>query len=457
MCLDLYLCNKLHLNMKKVSIFGAGLSSSSLIKYLLSHAEQMDIEVTVLDFNADLINKKIKGFPHAKSAVIDALNPIERLPFIRDAHLVISMLPARFHMEIVKDCLTYKKNIITPSYISDELRAMDAQAKEAGIIIMNEMGVDPGLDHMSAMKIIDGIHEKGGKIHSFKSFCGGLVAPAYDNNPWKYKFTWNPRNVVLAGQGGASCFIEEGQYKYIPYNRLFTRLDTINVDGFGKFEGYPNRDSLKYRSIYGLEEIPTIYRGTLRRPGYAQAWNTMIELGLTDDDYKMDKSETLSARTFLNAFLPYHPTTPVESKLKDFLGEERQDQYEKFEWLGMFDNDNVMKVKDASPAQLLQEILVRKLSLAEGDKDMLVMYHEFVYFIGQERKTIVSQMVNLGHDSTYTSMSNTVGLPVAICAKMILNGEIQLKGVQMPLAKEVYTPILKELEDLGISFKETER
>ena len=297
--------------------------------------------------------------------------------------------------------------------------------------------------------------DSGGKMTAFRSFCGGLMAPESDNNPWNYKFTWNPRNVVLAGQGGASCFLDHGEYKYIPYNRLFSRLMRISIDGYGDFEGYANRDSLSYRKTYGLENIPTIYRGTLRRPGYCQAWNVFIELGMTDDSYKMDGSEKLTPRSFLNAFLPYHPNMSVEDKFRQFLGKEREGLFERFEWLGLFSKEVTIGVVNASPAQLLEKILTGKLVLNAGDKDMLVMYHEFEYEKDGQRYLVTSSMVNVGEDQIYTSMSNTVGLPVAIAAKMILNGQIRKHGVTLPIEKEIYTPILKELEDYGILFSET--
>jgi saccharopine dehydrogenase-like NADP-dependent oxidoreductase len=442
--------------MKNILLLGAGLSSSSIIRYLLDHSAALNLELVVVDQNEQLILSKTKGHLRSKALSINALDEAIRKPHIEAADLVISMLPARFHAEIAKDCIKYKKNLITPSYISDEIKAMDAEAKAAGILIMNEIGVDPGIDHMSAMAVIDKVKATGGKMHSFKSFCGGLVAPEFDNNPWHYKFTWNPRNVVLAGQGGASCFIEENQYKYIPYRRLFKRLEYIKIEGYGEFEAYANRDSLKYRSIYGLEEIPTIYRGTFRRAGYSDAWSQMIDLGLTDDNYTMDQSENLTPRQFLNAFLPYHPNRSVEDKLKDFLGEDKSNMFEKFKFLDFFTSAAPMGIINASPAQLLQEVLVRKLSLAKGDKDMLVMFHEFIFELNGETHKITSHMVNMGEDQTYTSMSNTVGLPVAICAKMILTDVIKVKGVQMPIMKEVYEPILTELATLGISFIEVE-
>lgn len=441
--------------MKNVLIFGAGLSSSSLIKYLLHNSETLNLQLTVVDNNEALILKKTKNHPRSKALVIDALNREQRLPLIQEADLVISMLPARFHVQIAEDCLAESKNLITPSYLSKELKEMDEAVKAKGLIFLNEVGVDPGIDHMSAMKIIDHIREMGGELTSFKSFCGGLVAPEYDNNPLKYKFTWNPRNVVLAGQGGSSCFIQEGQYKYIPYNRLFKRTETITIPGFGDFEGYANRDSLKYRKIYGLNDIPTIYRGTLRRPGYCKFWSTLIDLGITDDSYSMENSHLLNPRTFLNAFLPYDIINSVEDKLRAFLGEGMEDVMDIYRWLGFFEPQPPLALENASPAELLQRILESKMSLEEGDKDMLVMYHHFEYELNGEKKTITSHMVNLGEDKTYTSMSNTVGFPVAICAKLILTGEIKATGSLLPLDKGIYLPALSELESLGIQFIES--
>jgi len=403
--------------MKTILILGAGLSASSLIRYLLEHATTNGWLLRVTDQDIELVKRKIHGHPNATALNFNALDPAERRPEIERADLVISMLPARFHPEVAKDCVDYKKNLITPSYISPEMRSLDEKARQAHITIMNEIGVDPGIDHMSAMKIIHQIKDSGGKMTAFRSFCGGLMAPESDNNPWNYKFTWNPRNVVLAGQGGASCFLDHGEYKYIPYNRLFSRLMRISIDGYGDFEGYANRDSLSYRKTYGLENIPTIYRG--------------------------------------NAFLPYHPNMSVEDKFRQFLGKEREGLFERFEWLGLFSKEVTIGVVNASPAQLLEKILTGKLVLNAGDKDMLVMYHEFEYEKDGQRYLVTSSMVNVGEDQIYTSMSNTVGLPVAIAAKMILNGQIRKHGVTLPIEKEIYTPILKELEDYGILFSET--
>ena len=443
--------------MKTILILGAGLSSSSLIRYLLEKSLENNWQLRIVDQDIELVKTKINGHPNGTALSFNALDSDERKPEIEKADLVISMLPARFHIGVAEDCIALKTNLITPSYISPEMRALDIEAREAGIIIMNEIGVDPGIDHMSAMKIIDHIKGQNGKITSFKSFTGGLIAPESDNNPWNYKFTWNPRNVVLAGQGGAASFIRNGEYKYIPYNRLFGRLDYHTVPGYGDFVGYANRDSLSYRQTYGLEDIPTIFRGTLRRPGYCEAWNVFIELGMTDDTYHMVETKGMSPRRFLNAFLPYNQELTAEEKFKDFLREDRMHLYEKFEWLGLFDRETIIDKDNVTPAQILQEILVRKLSLDEGDKDMIVMLHEFTYELNGNEHFLKSSMVNIGEDRVYTSMSNTVGLPAAICAKMILNDEIKLKGVTLPVMPEVYEPILSELEEYNIRFIEEEK
>lgn len=443
--------------MKNILVLGAGLSASSMLRYLIDHAEENQWHLRVTDVDFEMVKRKLNGSSYATALQFNAIERMERLPEIEKADLVISMLPARFHIDVAKDCVALKKHLITPSYISTEMRELDSAAKEADIVIMNEIGVDPGIDHMSAMKIIDEVKAQGGKITGFKSFCGGLIAPESDNNPWNYKFTWNPRNVVVAGQGGAASFIRNGEYKYIPYQRLFNRLDRHSIPGYGDFVGYANRDSLSYRATYGLEDIETMFRGTLRRPGYCEAWNVFVELGMTDDSYAMVETESMTARRFVNAFLPYDATLSAEDKFKNFLREDRMHLYERFEWLDLFDGEKVIGFKDASPAQLLQAILVNKLSLEEGDKDMLVMLHEFEYVLNNKRYSHSSYMVNIGEDQTYTSMSNTVGLPVAICAKMILQGKIQSRGVTLPIESYIYEPILEELERYDIKFVEEKR
>jgi saccharopine dehydrogenase-like NADP-dependent oxidoreductase len=442
--------------MKRILVIGAGRSSSTMIKYFLTQSQKENWLIRVGDMQLSFAQEKVGNHVNGQAFKFDALNGDERRKEISNSDIVISMLPARFHLEVVKDCIELKKNVITPSYITDEMKALNEQIKDAGIIAMNEMGLDPGIDHMSAMKILDEIEEKGGVVSGFESFTGGLIAPESDNNPWNYKFTWNPRNVVLAGQGGAAKFIQEGQYKYIAYNNLFRRTEIIEIEGFGKFEGYANRDSLRYRSIYGLENIPTIYRGTLRKIGFCRAWNIFVKLGLTDDSYVIEGSEDMTYRQFINSFLAYNFHDSVELKFRYQLRIEQDDYiWEKLVWLGIFE-DKKIGIKGATPAQILQKILEDKWTLEEKDKDMIVMWHKINFKLNGENKETRSYMTYIGEDQTYTAMSDTVGLPVAICAKMILNNNIKLKGVHLPIHKEIYLPILKELEDYGIVFKEKE-
>ena len=443
--------------MRKILIIGAGRSASSLIKYLLDKSETENLFVTIGDLSEDLAKKKTGNHKNSRAIAFDVFNADQRKQEIQQADVVISMLPAHMHIEVAKDCILYQKHMVTASYISAEMQALDAVAKENNIVLMNEIGLDPGIDHMSAMKIMDQIKNEGGKIILFESFCGGLVAPENDTNLWNYKFTWNPRNVVLAGQGGAAKFIQEGKYKYIPYNKLFRRTEFLEVEGFGRFEAYANRDSLKYREIYGLEDAQTCYRGTIRRVGFSKAWDVFVQLGMTDDTFIVDDSETMSNRDFVNLFLPYHPTDSVEIKFRHQLKIDQDDViWDKLLELDLFSKTAISGLKNATPAQMLEKILADKWTLQPEDKDMIVMYHKFGYEINGEEKQIDSTMVCLGDDQTYTAMAKTVGLPVAIAALKILNGEITTAGVQLPISKEVYQPILEELEDYGVVFKEFE-
>ncbi|MGV9003300.1 saccharopine dehydrogenase family protein [Flavobacterium sp.] len=443
--------------MRNILIIGAGRSASSLIKYLLNKSTQENLQITIGDLSLELAEKKTNNHPNAKAIALDIHNIEQRQAEIQKATIVISMLPAHMHIEVARDCVLFKKNMVTASYISDAMQDLDAEVKANNLIFMNEIGLDPGIDHMSAMKVIDEINAKGGKMLLFESFCGGLVAPESDDNLWNYKFTWAPRNVVLAGQGGAAKFIQEGKYKYIPYHKLFRRTEFLHVEGYGKFEGYANRDSLKYKSVYGLDNVLTLYRGTIRRVGFSKAWNMFVQLGMTDDTYAMENSETMSYREFINSFLPYSPTDSAEIKTRMQLGIEQDDiMWEKLMELDLFNSKKIVGMKNASPAQILEKILTDSWSLKTDDKDMIVMYHKFGYEINGVEKQIDSKMVCLGDDQTYTAMAKTVGLPVAMAALQILNGKIKTPGVQLPINKEVYEPILKELEEFGVIFNEIE-
>lgn len=443
--------------MRQILIIGAGRSASSLIQYLLNKSNEENLHLTIGDLSLELAQRKTNNHPNATAIALDINNEAQRQAEIQKADIVISMLPAHMHIEVAKDCVTFQKNMVTASYISDAMQSLDAEVKAKGLIFMNEIGLDPGIDHMSAMKVIDDIKAKGGKMILFESFCGGLVAPESDTNLWNYKFTWAPRNVVLAGQGGASKFIQEGKYKYIPYHKLFRRTEFLEVEGYGKFEGYANRDSLKYRSVYGLDDVLTLYRGTIRRVGFSKAWNMFVQLGMTDDTYIMEDSENMSYRDFINSFLPYSPTDSVEIKTRLQLGIEQDDiMWDKLLELDLFNPNKKVGLKNATPAQILERILNDSWSLQPEDKDMIVMYHKFGYEINGARQQIDSKMVCIGDDQTYTAMAKTVGLPVAMATLQILNGNVKTPGVQLPIRPEVYNPILKELETFGVVFKETE-
>ena len=443
--------------MRNVLIIGAGRSATSLIRYLLDKSDAEELFITIGDLSITNAQKFTDGHPNGRGILLDVFNEPQRRDAIKNSDLVISMLPARFHLEVAKDCIEFGIHMVTASYVSDQMQLLDVKAKSKGLVFMNEIGLDPGIDHMSAMQVIDRIRAKGGKMLLFESFTGGLIAPESDDNLWHYKFTWNPRNVVTAGQGGAAEFIQEGTYKYIPYHRLFRRTEFLDVEGHGQFEAYANRNSLKYRSIYGLKDILTLYRGTIRRVGFSKAWNMFVQLGMTDDGYTIPNSENLSYRDFVNLFLPYSPTDSVELKLRHSLKIDQDDlMWGKLVELDIFNSEKKLGIKDATPAKALQKILEDKWTLAPHDKDMIVMYHKFGYEIDGKKYQIDSNMVIKGDDQTHTAMAKTVGIPVAIAAIKILNEEITTPGVQIPIKKEVYEPILKELEDYGIVFKEND-
>ncbi|BDD05050.1 saccharopine dehydrogenase family protein [Aureibacter tunicatorum] len=441
--------------MKNILIIGAGRSSSSLIKELLSTSIEHDWKVTVADINLQLAQEKTQDYSTATAAQVDISNEDELSKLISNHDLVISMIPARFHILIAKICIELQKNMLSASYVSPDIETLNDSAIKAGIIILKECGLDPGIDHMSAMKIIDDLKAKGCKLTGFESFTGGLLADNYDENPWEYKFTWNPRNVVIAGNGVCK-FLQEGKFKYIPYHKLFSRTELIHIPDHGYFEGYANRDSLAYLDVYNLRGIKTMFRGTLRRKGFSKAWNVFVQLGATDDSFEMENVEEMTHRDFINSFLYYNPNDSVELKLAHYLNLEiESDEMFKLKWLGIFDEERIGLDK-GTPAQILEHILKKKWTLKSDEKDMIAMWHKFDYIENGIAKQIQSHMVINGDDQVNTGMSKTVGLPLAIAAKEILLGNINLTGVHRPIQKSIYDRILPELENHGIKFIERE-
>lgn len=438
--------------MNTILIVGAGLSSTSLIEYLLKHAEENQWQVRLADMSLELAESKIKGHTYGVAFSFDVSDKEERALEVSKANLVISMLPPTMHTMLARECVKQSKHFLSPSYVSSEMQILDKKAKLKGVLLMNELGVDPGIDHMSAMKIIDEIKARGGELLSFKSYCGGLLSPSSSTNIWQYKFTWNPRNVVTAGQGVAT-YKDNGQYKYLPYQQLFAHPLETSMPEYGNFEVYPNRDSLSYRSLYDIENIPSILRGTMRRSGFCQAWNAFVLLGCTDESYLMRDSENLTYREYIESFLPYDERS-VEERFADCIAVSIDDPImEKFKWLDLF-SDKKTGIKEGTPALILQKILEEKWTLNPDDKDLLVMQHQFVYKQDGQQKKIISSMSYEGIDQEHTAMAYTVGLPMAIVAKLILQSKIDLTGVQIPVAPQVYEPVLKELETLGIYFTE---
>jgi saccharopine dehydrogenase (NADP+, L-glutamate forming) len=439
--------------MQKILIIGAGRSATSLIEYLLEEAKSREWFVTVADFDLDLAKSKIGDTDKGEALSLNIKDDEAREEAISRHDVIISMLPAFMHDIVAKDALKHGKHMVTASYISDEIERMSDGFKAKDAVFMGEMGLDPGIDHMSAMEKINEIKEAGGTINTFRSYTGGIIAEESDDNPWHYKFTWNPRNVVLAGQSTAK-YLVDGAYTYAPYRRLFKDAKNVDVKGLGEFEMYPNRDSLDYQTIYTLQNTPNLIRGTLRRPGYCQAWNALIELGLTDDTYKIDDSASLTYAEWVSAYVRHEPGDHVKEQVAAQLGLDIDGQImQQLSWLDLFSDENI-DLEEATPAQILQKLLMQKWTLKPEDKDLIIMQHEFEYEINSEEKTLYSTMHYEGEDSTNTAMSKLVGLPLGIFTKLLLDGEIDLRGVHIPVTKEVYSKVLRELEQFDVHFKE---
>ena len=440
--------------MLTVLIAGAGKSSAHLIDYMLSNAKQK-WRVVVMDSNPEMIAEKLNGNPKGEAAVIDITDDHARQQLVKNADIVLSLMPPHLHYLLAKDCLKFKKNLITSSYVSEEIKALDEEAKKAGISMMCEMGLDPGIDHMSANAIIHGVQRIAGSIQSFKSYCGGLVAPESDDNPWHYKISWNPRNIVLAGKQGA-VWLENGKQHEANYEQLFSGSKKIKVNDLGSLSYYPNRDSLKYLQLYSLPEIKTFMRATLRHPAFMKGWDLVIKGGMVNETDKFS-ADNSSYADWTAALLGVANDDKLRENFKKKLDADEKEM-KQMDWLGLFDNRRINGVGQLSSADILQTLLEERWKMKALDKDMVVMQHQIDY----ERKGVLvkltSTMIVTGDNRQYSAMSKTVGLPMAILAKKILLQEISTKnitGVQIPVMPEVYVPILKELKKNGIEFLET--
>ncbi|WP_295123848.1 saccharopine dehydrogenase C-terminal domain-containing protein [uncultured Chitinophaga sp.] len=439
--------------MKQILLFGAGKSATCLIDYLLQNAPRHKWHVTVADHDLMLIKSKIGKSYYATPAAIDIQNEAARRQLISETDLVISLLPPALHIIIAKDCLKAGKNLVTASYIDPEVRKLEKEIEKAGLLFMYEMGLDPGIDHMSAMKLIHSIEKKGGQIYSFKSYCGGLISPESNDNPWQYKISWNSRNIVLAGSSGA-VYREKGKIKELPYETLFDQSKTVIVPGVGKLAFYPNRDSLNYVEVYNLENIPTFMRATLRYPDFLEGWNALVKLGLTKEGQSFNTDNmTYFKWAAQNVTLDKHLSN--EENIAQFLGVSSKSKLiRQLKFLGIM-NGELINLGQQSNASLLQNILEVKLKMEPDDKDMIVMLHEIEFERRNMATRLHSYMIAQGEDNLRTAMAKTVGLPMGILAKLILQDKIELKGLHIPVLPEIYNPVLRELEDYDIRFEES--
>jgi saccharopine dehydrogenase-like NADP-dependent oxidoreductase len=498
--------------MQNILLFGAGKSATVLIGYLIKNSLEENWKLTVVDADLKLAQSKIGNAIRASAVSFDIRNADERIKHIKHADIVISLLPPALHYLVAQDCVNCNKNLLTASYVDENIQNLKPEIEKKKLLFLGEMGLDPGIDHMSAMKAIDSIIAKGGKIISFKSHCGGLVAPESDDNPWHYKISWNPRSVVLAGKAGAH-FKENGKEIKLPYEELFTAERMVEIPGIGTLSWYPNRDSLSYSEKYGLTSADTFIRTTLRHPDFMYGWKNIIDLKLTDETahhetsgktlyelFKehMDKNgfgewleEKLNERFAKTKDMLENlmKLMQVEQEAEDeeqpipesFMAADEQGNLETIEiddvknkaaafvahnmheanltlkqlfFLGLDDKETIMNKGMCSPADILQFAIEKKLALRPYDKDMIIMLHEFEFEIQDKRSSASSLLVVKGEDSLHTAMAKTVGLPLGIAAKLILNGKIKLTGLHIPTVKEIYEPVLKELELNDVKFRE---
>jgi len=432
--------------MHHILILGIGRSTYYLLQYLHNQILSNGYIITAIDAQEELIAKRKAEFPLIRF-LRSGIEKTSIMQYVKKADVVISMLPPAFHASVAELCLHEGKHFFTASYVSPEIKAMSQEAQQKNLLFMMECGLDPGIDHMSAIALIDSLKEQGAEVTTFESFTGGLVHPTCTNPPWNYKVSWNPRNVVLAGQGSAAQYREDGEIKLLPYKELFANPSAWKISEADVYEGYPNRDSLSYQSLYKLEQAQTFIRGTLRYPGYCKGWNYLVQLGMTDDTTLLEEDPARTGLSFLDQFLPQGDKT-IEEKLISLFGNEDVLSY--FNALGLLNEDPITTAGTA--AQILQTIIEKQWKLGAKDKDRIVMIHRIGYVLNDKQYTIQSNLLVDGEDVERTAMAKTVGLPLAIAVDLFLQGKIKSRGVQIPITQEFFKPILHRLEEFGVVF-----
>jgi saccharopine dehydrogenase-like NADP-dependent oxidoreductase len=442
--------------MKNVLILGAGQSSPYLIDYMLNNAENYDWFITVADRDYSLALERIKRHPKGNAVELDVNDELLRKSLIANCDIVINFLAPVYQYQIALDCLDLGKDCITASYENPRVNALHKDAMRKGIIILNEMGLDPGIDHMWAMSIIDNIHNHNGIITSFLSYGSGLPANDSINNPLKYAITWNARNVAMAGESGAQ-YMEDGKIKVLSQAHVFNRTWQVDVDGVGMLEAYPNRDSLTYIDVFNLKYLHTMIRGTLRFPGWCETWSQLVKLGMPNEIMRIPGLNDRSYCEFTEMFLPINSNgTKLDTRVANYLGVNPTGKImENLRWLGLFSNEKI-KNSPKTAAEVLTDILKEKLTLPEGGRDMVILIHDFdvEYPETGKKERRVSTLVEYGKPNGFTAIAKTVGLPAAIGAKLILNNQIPLKGCYIPIHPIIYTKVIEELKIDGIDFKE---
>lgn len=427
--------------MKKILLFGAGKSTTCLIDYLIQQAARHNWHLVIADGNLELAQHKAAGSLLAIPVQANVKDDEKRNGLIEQADIVISMLPPSLHSLVAKNCVAAGRHLLTASYVDEAVLKLEPEIKKKGLLFLCEMGLDPGIDHMSAMQLIHRIHKSGGKISSFYSHCGGLVAPESDNNPWHYKVSWNPRNVVLAGKSGA-VYKLNNETLQLPYHLLFDPGRTVDIPGHGRLCWYPNRNSLPYIPLYGLQESSTFIRTTLRHPDFCMGWKKIVDLDLTNEIKRYNTSE-MSYKTFLETHLRDNGFTDVKPGPEKKL----------FTYLGLYEDEKINN-GSCTAADILQTAVEKKLKLEPEDKDMIIILHEIAYDLESAPQKTRSVLIAKGENSMRTAMAKTVGLPLGIAAVLILQQKISLTGLHIPIVPAVYEPVLEALGKEGIVFEE---